>query len=44
MYTLNAHYRSRSFQIWGDTRVSAAFRENLGEEFEKFVETYKQVE
>jgi len=41
MYTLNAHYRSQSFQIFGDTRVSAAFRENLRNEFEKFVRDYK---
>lgn len=44
MYTLNAHYRSRSFQIFGDTRVSAAFRENLRNDFEKFVEAYKEVD
>lgn len=30
MYMLNAHFRDRSFQLFGETRVSAAFRENLG--------------
>lgn len=37
MFTLNAHYRSRSFQIFGDTRVSQAFRHNLRNGFEGFV-------
>lgn len=37
MYTLNAHYRDRSFQVFGDTRVSAAFRDNLTNGFEKVV-------
>jgi len=26
MYTLNAHYRDRSFRVFGDTRVAQAFR------------------
>jgi len=34
MYMLNSHHRSRSFQLFGDTRVSAAFRENLSNGFE----------
>lgn len=37
MFMLNAHYRSRSFQIFGDTRVSAAFRENVRNGFERIV-------
>jgi len=37
MYMLNTHYRSRSFQIFGDTRVSQAFRENIRNGFESFV-------
>jgi len=43
MYTLNAHYRSRSFQIWGDTRVSAAFRDNLNNGFELMISQYKDI-
>lgn len=43
MFTLNAHYRSRSFQIFRDTRVSAAFRENLRNGFEEFISNYKEV-
>jgi len=30
MYTLNAHYRNSSFRVFGETRVSAAFREIVG--------------
>ncbi len=37
MYMLNAHYRSRSFQIFGDTMVAQAFRDNLRNGFEQFV-------
>jgi len=33
MFTLNTHYRSRSFRVFGDTRVSTAFRENLTDGF-----------
>lgn len=29
MYMLNSHYRDSSFRLFGDTRVSDAFRENL---------------
>ncbi len=39
MFMLNAHYRSRSFQIFGDTRVSQAFRHNLRNGFEGFVKS-----
>jgi hypothetical protein len=42
MFTLNAHYRSRSFQIFGDTRVSAAFRDNLRNGFEATIHRCKQ--
>jgi radical SAM superfamily enzyme YgiQ (UPF0313 family) len=35
MYTLNAHYRSRSFSVFGSTRVAAAFRENVRNGFGK---------
>ena len=41
MFTLNAHYRSRSFQIFGDSRVNVAFRKNLGNDFEGFVSAHK---
>jgi hypothetical protein len=41
MFTLNAHYRSKSFQIFGETKVAEAFRENLRNGFESFVEDYK---
>jgi len=37
MYTLNTHYRSRSFQVFGETRVAVAFRENMRNGFEEFV-------
>jgi len=43
MFTLNAHYRSRSFRVFGDTRVSAAFRGNLHNEFEEFIGAYKEI-
>jgi len=29
MYTLNAHYRDRSFRVFGDTQVSQAFRDAI---------------
>lgn len=32
MYTLNAHYRDRSFRVFGDTRVSEAFREAVADD------------
>lgn len=37
MYALNAHYRSRSFQIFGPTKTAQAFRNNLRNGFEEFV-------
>ncbi len=37
MYALNTHYRSRSFQVFGDTTVAHAFRENIRNGFEDFV-------
>ena len=36
-YTLNAHYRSRSFRIFGDTLVARAFRGNMRNGFEEFL-------
>jgi len=33
MYTLNAHYRSKSFRIFGKTSVSERFRENISNGF-----------
>ncbi|HBY94685.1 MAG TPA: hypothetical protein DEP84_12115 [Chloroflexi bacterium] len=44
MYALNSHYRSRSFQIFGDSMVSRAFRHNMRNGFEDFVNSYKQEE
>jgi radical SAM superfamily enzyme YgiQ (UPF0313 family) len=41
MFTLNAHYRNNSFQVFGNTRVSQAFRENIRNGFEGFVREYK---
>ena len=41
MFTLNQHFRSRSFQIFGDTRVSQSFRDNLRNGFEDFLRHYK---
>jgi len=41
MFTLNTHYRGKSFQIFGPTRVSAAFRENLSNGFEQAIQQYK---
>ncbi|HNS49983.1 MAG TPA: B12-binding domain-containing radical SAM protein [Anaerolineae bacterium] len=35
MFMLNTHYRSRSFRIFGDSRVSAAFRESVHAGFER---------
>lgn len=40
MYSLNAHYRSRSFQLFGDTLVAQAFRTNMRNGFEDFVRGY----
>jgi radical SAM superfamily enzyme YgiQ (UPF0313 family) len=40
MFTLNTHYRSRSFQLFGDTAVAQAFRDNMHSGFENFVKHY----
>jgi radical SAM superfamily enzyme YgiQ (UPF0313 family) len=44
MYTLNTHYRSRSFRLFGPGLVSAAFRENVRNGFEQFVLQYAPIE
>jgi len=41
MFMLNAHYRSKSFQMFGDTRVSQAFLYNLRNGFEGFVKSVR---
>ncbi len=41
MFTLNQHFRSRSFQIFGESRVSQAFLDNLRNGFEEFLRQYK---
>jgi hypothetical protein len=41
MYTLNAHYRSESFRIFGDSKVSITLRDNIHNGFEDFVLSYK---
>jgi radical SAM superfamily enzyme YgiQ (UPF0313 family) len=40
MYMLNTHYRSRSFQVYGDSAVAQAFRTNLTNGFHEFVEEH----
>lgn len=40
MYMLNTHYRSRSFQVYGDSAVAQAFRANLSNGFQEFVEAH----
>ena len=42
MYTLNAQYRSQSFQLFGDTTVAQTLRSNMRNGFEDFVQHYKQ--
>jgi hypothetical protein len=37
MYMLNAHYRSQSFRVFGETRVNRSFRDNLSNGFAKHV-------
>lgn len=44
MYTLNTHYRSKSFQIFGKSMVSQAFRYNLRNGFEEFVQRHTDPE
>lgn len=41
MFTLNAHYRDSSFQIFGGTKVAHSFRENVGNGFEDFINRYR---
>ncbi|MEW6406506.1 MAG: B12-binding domain-containing radical SAM protein [Chloroflexota bacterium] len=41
MFTLNAHYRNESFQMFGESQVAEAFRENLRNGFERFVLQHK---
>lgn len=41
MYTLNGHFRSRSFRVFADTKVSKAFRNNLTNGFADVIERYK---
>ncbi|GFP21960.1 hypothetical protein HKBW3S06_01186, partial [Candidatus Hakubella thermalkaliphila] len=43
MFMLNSHYRSKSFQLFGDTLVSTSFRENLNNGFSAVVDKYKQI-
>jgi radical SAM superfamily enzyme YgiQ (UPF0313 family) len=40
MFTLNQHFRSSSFQIFGNSLVSRAFLDNLRNGFEGFVRQY----
>jgi len=40
MFTLNAHYRDRSFRVFGDSRVAAAFRDNVSNGFSDYVAQY----
>jgi radical SAM superfamily enzyme YgiQ (UPF0313 family) len=44
MFTLNAHYRSESFSVFGTSRVNMAFRENVRNGFENFIRLYKATE
>jgi radical SAM superfamily enzyme YgiQ (UPF0313 family) len=42
MFTLNSHYRNNSFQLFGDTKVSMAVRDNVRNGFEQFIQEYKK--
>jgi len=44
MFTLNQHFQSKSFQIFGRSRVSRAFLDNLRNGFEDFVLQYTRPE
>lgn len=44
MFTLNAHYRSASFSIFGNSKVSFSLRENIRNGFESFVHVYKELD
>jgi radical SAM superfamily enzyme YgiQ (UPF0313 family) len=41
MFTLNQHFRSKSFQVFGESRVSQAFLYNIRNGFEDFVRVHK---
>ena len=41
MFTLNAHYRSESFSVFGASKVAGAFRENIRNNFDEFIALYK---
>jgi hypothetical protein len=43
MYTLNAHYRSESFRVFGETKVAESFRDNIQNGFQEFLEGYRKV-
>jgi hypothetical protein len=42
MFTLNAHYRNNSFQIFSSGKVASSFRENISNGFASFIEQYKE--
>jgi radical SAM superfamily enzyme YgiQ (UPF0313 family) len=42
MFMLNSNYRTRSFQLFGDSRVSELFRENLNNDLGLVIERYKR--
>jgi len=42
MFTLNAHYRDSSFQVFGNSNVAAAFRENIRNGFEGYISDFKR--
>jgi len=44
MFTLNAHYRGRSYRLFGGSRVNKAMLENVRNGFEAFVSSYRQAE
>ena len=44
MYALNAHFRSRSFQLFGNTTVAQSLRDNLRNGFEELVKGYQHSE
>jgi hypothetical protein len=37
MFTLNAHFRGHTFQVFGDSKVGQAFRHNIRNGFETFL-------
>ncbi|QGP92269.1 Radical SAM superfamily protein [Neomoorella glycerini] len=44
MFTLNTHYRSKSFQLFGPTKVSKTFRELLNSDVGELIKEYKEVD